>query len=242
MLHILRRRAAPRRLGAAAAIILLAQALSAAALADPPAPRILTVSGEGEIKTAPDAARLSTGVSTQARTAAEALSQNARAMTSVFEALKRAGVEAKNIQTSNITLQPQYAASKPGQAPRVTGYEASNTVDVAVYDLKALGPVIDALVAAGSNQIDGPSFFIADPKPFLERARKAAVEDAIAKARTLAEAAGVRLGPIQSIAEGGSESPVQPMRRMLAAAPAPTPVSAGEVEVSASVSIAWSIE
>lgn len=230
------------RLGAAAALLIAGAFAPVAASADPPAPRTLTVSGQGETKAPPDAAHLSTGVSTQARTAAEALSQNARAMTSVFEALKRAGVAPKNIQTSNITLQPQYAASKPGQAPRVTGYEASNTVDVEVYDLKALGPTIDALVAAGSNQIDGPSFFITDPKPLLARARKAAVEDAIARARAIADAAGVKLGPIQSIAEGGSEAPVQPMRRLLAAAPASTPVSAGEEEVSASVSISWTIE
>jgi uncharacterized protein YggE len=205
--------------------------------------RVLTVSGSGEVKGAPDQAQLSTGVVTQAQTAAAALASNSRAMTSVFDTLKRAGIPEKNIQTSNFSVSPQYGSTKPNGPQRITGYQVSNTVTVLVDRLDKVGPALDALVAAGSNQIDGPNFSIADPKPLLAKAREEAVKDATARAQTLASAAGVALGPIVSISEGGGYSPPQPMYRMAVTATAapPPPVAAGEETVSASVSITWEI-
>ena len=203
-------------------------------------PRTLTVSGMGEVKSAPDAATLSTGVVTQAATAAGALTANARAMNAVFDTLHRAGIADKNIQTSNFSVSPQYS-SKPGQTQHVVGYQVSNTVTVLVDKLDKVGPTLDALVAAGSNQIDGPSFLIADPKPLLAKAREQAVKDAVDKAQAYASAAGVTLGPIQSISEGGSYAP-QPMgRMMMSVAKADTPIAAGEESVTANVSITWEI-
>ena len=211
------------------------------ALADA-APRTLTVNGTGEVRAVPDQAPLSTGVVTQAATAAAALAANSRAMNAVFDTLKRAGIAEKNIQTSNFSVSPQYGNPKPGGAQRITGYQVSNTVTVTVIGLDKIGPAIDALVAAGSNQIDGPTFSLADPKPLLAKAREEAVKDATARAQTLAAAAGVTLGPIISISEGGGEySPPQPLGRMMLAAKAPTPIASGEESVSASVSIAWEI-
>ena len=205
-------------------------------------PRTLTVSGTGEIKSAPDAAQLSTGVVSQAPNAAAALTANARAMTAVFDTLKRAGVAEKNIQTSDFSISPQYAG-KPGQPQHIAGYQASNTVNVLVDKLDKVGPTIDALVASGSNQIDGPNFTIADPKPLLAKAREMAVKDAIAKAQVYAAAAGVSLGPIMSIGESGGQSAPRPMNRMMMSmdkAPA-TPIAGGEESVSADVSITWAI-
>jgi len=205
-------------------------------------PRTLTVSGTGEVKAAPDAATLSTGVVTQAPTAAQALQSNARAMTAVFDTLHRAGIADKDIQTSGISLSPQYGG-KQGQPQHVVGYQVSNTVSVMIDKLDRVGPVIDALVAAGSNQIDGPNFTIADPKPLLAKAREEAVKDAIAKAQAYAAAAGVSLGAITSISDGGSDNaPVPMMRGVMSMAKAPeTPVSAGEESLSAEVSITWEI-
>jgi uncharacterized protein YggE len=211
-----------------------------AALADSAAaPRTLTVSGTGEVRAAPDQAQLSTGVVAQAPSAAAALAANARAMNRVFDTLKRAGIAEKNIQTSNFSVSPQYAASKPGQTQHIVGYDVSNTVSVLVDKLDNLGPTLDALVASGSNQIDGPSFAIADPKPLLAKAREAAVKDATDRAATIAHAAGVSLGPIVSISEGGTPLLEQTPRSMMSFAKAPTPVASGEEGVSASVSITW---
>lgn len=212
-----------------------------AALADA-TPRTLTVNGTGEVSAAPDRAQLSTGVLTQATTAAAALAANSRAMIAVFDTLKRAGIAEKNIQTSNFSVSPQYTSAKPGGPSHISGYQVSNTVTVMVEKLDRVGPALDALVAAGSNQIDGPSFSIADPKPLLAKAREEAVKDAAARAQTLAAASGVTLGPIVSISESGGYSPPQPMYRMaMTAAAPPPPVAAGEESVSASVSITWEI-
>jgi uncharacterized protein YggE len=229
-------------LSAAAFAAVLLVCTSAGAQTAPPQ-RVLTVSGVGEVKGAPDQAQLSTGVVTQAATAAAALASNSRAMTSVFDTLKRAGIAEKNIQTSNFSVSPQYASTKPGGPSHIAAYQVSNTVTVMVDKLDKVGPALDALVAAGSNQIDGPNFSIADPKPLLAKAREEAVKDATARAQTLAAAAGVTLGAIVSISEGGGYAPPQPMYRMaMTASPAPPPpVSAGEESVSASVSITWEI-
>ena len=228
------------------ALSLLMLFAAPAMAADPaPAPRILTVTGTGEVRAAPDSAQLSTGVVTQAPSAAAALAANSRAMNAVFDTLKRAGIADKNIQTSNFSVSPQYATYKPGQSgpQRIVGYQVSNAVSVTVDRLDKVGPTLDALVASGANQIDGPNFSIADPKPLLAKAREAAVKDAMDRAQTYAAAAGVTLGPILSIGEGGSEAP-RPMYRAITVmnAPlAPSPVAAGEESVSASVSITWEI-
>jgi uncharacterized protein YggE len=207
--------------------------------------RTLTVSGSGEVKAAPDQAQLSTGVVTQGRNASEALKANARAMNTIFDTLKSNGIAEKNIQTSNFSVSPRYAEYKAGTSgpQKIVGYEVSNVVTVLVDKLDKVGPTLDALVAAGSNQIDGPTFSIADPVPLLAKAREAAVKDAMARAETLARAASVSLGPITSISENGGYAPPQPMYRMAMSANAapPTPIAGGEQSVSASVSITWEI-
>lgn len=208
-----------------------------------PQKRVLTVTGQGEVHGAPDQAMLSAGVVTTARTAADALKGNARAMNEVFATLKRAGIADKDMQTSDFSVQPQYETDKNGNTSRdITGYRVSNTVNVRVNDLAKVGPTLDALVASGANSIGDISFTIKDPKPLMAQARAEAVADAVARAQTLARAAGVTLGPIVSISESGYSEP-RPMYRMaaMAAAPAPTPIAAGEETVTAGVNITWSI-
>lgn len=182
------------------AVCLIALILAAPALAAPPdpgaPPRTLTVTGTGIAKAAPDEADFSTGVVASAPTAGAALAANSRAMNAVISTLKRQGVPDKAIQTSNLSLNPQYQICKPNAAcpQKIAGYQVSNTVSVTVALDKA-GAVLDALVASGANQINGISFSIHDPKPLLAEARADAVKDAIEKASLYAKAAGVGLGP-----------------------------------------------
>jgi uncharacterized protein YggE len=226
-------------------VALLATTPCFAAPADTPAPRTLSVTGQGIAKAAPDEANFSTGVVAQGATAAQALAANSHAMNAVFATLKRQGIPDKAIQTSNLSLSPQYQQCKPNVAcpQKIVGYEVSNTVSVTV-SLDKTGPVLDALVASGSNQIGGISFAIHDPKPLLEQARGEAVKDAFARAQLYAKAAGVSLGPILAIQEGGSAVP-QPMFKAMAmraesigSFPA---VAGGEEAVSANVSITWAL-
>jgi uncharacterized protein YggE len=206
----------------------------------PPQSRLLTVTGEGEIRAKPDQATLSAGVITEAKTAAAALVANSRAMNGVFDTLKRLGIPERAIRTSELSVQPQYPGDS--RTPRhITGYQVSNGVSVTVDDLTKVGPAIDALVSSGSNALGDISFSIGNPKPLLAQARELAVKDALTKAETLARASGVTLGPIVQISEGGVGGPPQPLMRMAMAPAAATPIAAGEQTVSASVSVSWEI-
>jgi len=223
----------------------LALALVAVAPTDAAAPGTLSVSGQGEVRAAPDQAVLSTGVTTTAPTAAAALSENAAKMNAVFATLKRLGVPDKSIQTSNFMVSPQYPPYNANESglQKIVGYTVSNQVSITLDDPKKLGATLDALVAAGSNQINSVGFVIRDTAALLVKARAAAVADAIARAHTYAGAAGVTLGPILTIQEGASEGP-RPMYDMVVTAqraPAPTPTAPGEQSVNASVTVVFSI-
>lgn len=225
--------------------------LAAAQPAMPPHPHILSVSGEGEVRAVPDQAQLSAGVVSQAKTAAAALAANSTAMNEVFATLKKRGIPEKSIATSNFSINPQYPPYRQ-DAPnedrsRIIGYEVSNQVTVIVDDVSKVGTVLDALVASGANQAGGVSFTIRDSKPLMRQAREDAVKDARAKAETLAKAAGVTLGSIVSINEGGSYRPTPMFAGKMAmdmAAPSapPPPVAPGEQSVTANVSIVWEIQ
>lgn len=226
-----------------AALAFLAAALAALPAQAGPAPRLITMSGTGEVRAAPDQAELSAGVVSEARTAAAALADNSANMNAVFAALKTLGVPAKNIRTSGFSVTPQYPPYNSKEERHIIGYQVSNTVTVKLDDQKKLGPALDALVAAGANQIFSVGFSISDPKPLLLKAREEAVKDARLKAETYARAAGVSLGPVQSIGESGAEPP-RPMVMVTAmrAAAAPTPVAAGEQTVRATVTVTWQIQ
>jgi len=228
---------------AAAALIGPRQGISAP---DADLPRVINVSGMGEVKTRPDMATVSTGVVTEAATAKDALAKNNAAMAAVIAALKNAGVAEDDIQTSNFSVSPKYPPYQPNQttAPRIVGYTVSNQVTAAVKDLKKLGSILDTLVQAGSNQINGISFGVDEPKPLLDNARKKAVADARAKAELYAAAAGVSLGRVVQISESSAVMPPQPMYRMAAApvAAESVPIAAGQQTVTANVSITYEIQ
>jgi uncharacterized protein YggE len=193
----------------------------------------VALAASGEVKAAPDMATVSLGVQTQATTAAQAMSDNARRMAEVVAAIRRGGVEAKDIQTSGLNLAPQWAYEQ-NQPPRLTGYQASNQVTVTVNDLARLGPVLDAVVGAGANQVNGVSFGLKDPQAAQDQARQKAVQALQARARLYADATGYRVGRLVNLSETGGvfPEPPRPLARMTAAvAMAPTPVEAGELDV-----------
>lgn len=207
--------------------------------------RTITVQGHGEAMGAPDNATITAGVTTEAKTAAAALSDNADAMNRVFAALKKIGVPDKHIQTSEFSVQPQYApynANAP-DVQHIVGYQVSNQVTVMIDNVGNVGPAIDALVSAGANQMNSISFGIKDQKALLTQARTAAVDDATARAIVLTKAAHVTLGPIVSIEEAQVELPRPVFARAMAAREAaPSPVAGGEQTISAGVSITWDIK
>lgn len=203
-------------------------------------PRTLSITGHGEAHGRPDIAQIQAGVTTTASSAATALSANNGRMNAVFAALKKLGVPDRNIQTSGFSVFPQYTNGDNNNPRRLTGYQVSNTVTVKLERVDRTGPALDALVAAGANQMNGISFDIARPEPLLDQARADAVTDARHRAEVYAKAAGVSLGSIQSISENGASTPPRPLYRMAVMAEA-APVAPGEQTLSADVTLVWEI-
>lgn len=212
---------------------------------------LLSVSAEGKITRTPDLASFSAGVVSQGKTASEALAANSADMSRVIAALKRAGIADRDIQTSNLSLNPVYQPQRnlpdgtidPPQ-PRIVGYQANNTVNVRQRNLKDFGKVIDTLVTAGANQVNGPSFEVENPDPALDGARTAAMQKARARAELYARAAGLKVSRILSISESGGWSPPQPVMYRMAAmdgAPPAPPVQAGELQLSVNVTVQFEL-
>lgn len=228
---------------------------------------LLSLSAEGQSRRTPDLALFSAGVVTQAQTASQAMSQNAARMDAVVAALKRAGIAERDIQTQQLSLQPRYSnpeqeaqlrarinrepyvpPAEP-QAPRIIGYEAQNTVQVRVRRLADMGRIIDTLITAGANQVNGPSFTLDEPQAALDEARTEAVQRGRQRAELYARAAGLRVGRILSISEGGGYYPVQDIvvtgARMGGFAapppPPPAPVAPGELTLGVSVSMQFEL-
>ena len=211
----------------------------------PPLPAdatLLSVQAQADAQAAPDIATLSAGVVTQAADGNGAMRQNAEQMTRVLAALKSAGVVERDIQTSGVNLQPQYRYAE-NQPPAITGYQASNTVNVKLRDVAKMGKVLDALVASGANQINGPSFGIDDPEPLYAQARLEALKLAQARADSYAKALGLRVRRIVSLGEGGAAMPmpVPRMAMMKAEAMDSTPVAPGQSSVSVSLDVVFEL-
>jgi uncharacterized protein YggE len=220
--------------------LILAVAAAFASPAQAADPRTIAMTGHGETRAAPDMAQVTAGVSTMAPTAAQALAANSSRMKTVFAALEKLGVAEKDIQTANFFVSPQYSNGDNNGSRRLTGYQVNNDVTVRLQGTAKLGGALDALVAAGANQINGVSFSIQNNAPLLEKARIEAIADARARAETYAKAAGVSLGAILSISEGGSEAAPRPVYRMAAMA-AETRIAPGEQSVAADVTVVWEI-
>ena len=209
---------------------------------------MLTVSADGEARVAPDEATVRLGVSAQAPTAREAQDQVNRTAGAILEAVRRLGIPADRIQTSELNLGPVYGQDRSGsevREPRIVGYQSSNVVSVQVEQLDKVGPVIDAGLGAGANRLEGVAFGLRDDRKARADALTQAVEEARGKADALARALKVRLVRILEVAEGGIAVTPQPFVKsrmaLETAAMADTPVSAGQVGVSATVTVRWEI-
>jgi uncharacterized protein len=229
------KRIAHRALLAFAAGVLLAAPAWAEGL--PPA---ISVTGEATVSVPPDLAEVEAGVSSDAKTAREASETNNATMGKLLLALKAAGIDARDIQTSRLSLQPQNAPNRTGSSA-ITGYRASNRVTVRLHDVSKVAGTIDMLVGAGANDIGGINFMVSQASKLLDDARTQAVADARRKAEIYAKAAGVTLGAPLVISEGGAPGPM-PFRKMMGGMAAATPVAQGEETLSVTVNVSWAIK
>lgn len=224
-----------------ALVVTTAALLAAPALAQTPPPAI-SVTGEATVSVPPDQAQIDGGVATDAKTAREASDTNNAAMGKVLLALKAAGVDEKDYQTSRLSLQPQYAPNRSGPQSPIVGYRATNRVTIRVRDVTKVANMIDVLVGAGANDIGGINFTVLQASKLLDEAREQAMSDARRKAQIYAKAAGVSLGEPLSITEEGSGTPM--FRAKVAGGMAATaaPVAQGEETLSVTVHVSWAIK
>ena len=216
--------------------------LAAPALAQTMAPPAISVTGEANVSVAPDLAQIDGGVTSDAKTAREASEANNAAMGKVLLALKGAGIDEKDYQTSRLSLQPQFAANyKPSDRAGIVSFRASNRVTVKIRDVTKVANVIDVLVGAGANEIGGINFTVTQASKHLDDAREKAIADARRKAEIYAKAAGVTLGEPISISEEGAPVPVF-RGRLAAPMAAGAAVAQGEETLSVTVSVTWAIK
>ncbi|WP_297112174.1 SIMPL domain-containing protein [uncultured Devosia sp.] len=210
----------------------------------------ISIEGRGEVRAAPDMATINSGVTTQGATAREALDANTAAMTNLIDALKEAGIEARDIQTSGFSVNPNYVYSDARDdlgyslPPKINGYQVSNNVTVVVRDLAELGAILDRSVTVGANTVNGVSFSVADPSELLNEARRQAFADAREKAELYAGVANATLGDLESISERQDFNGPQPYpmyARSEMSAAAPVPVEAGEMSFAITVNVSWDL-
>lgn len=219
--------------------------------ADEPKPGVINVNASGRATVTPDMAVLNLAVMREAATAREALDANTKAMAEVLKAMQDTGIAERDLQTSNFNIRPRYIYPKQKSdgsqlPPKIIGYTVNNSLTVRVRDLAKLGTILDEAVTLGVNSGGNIQFTTDNPTAALEEARKKAMANAIAKAKTLTEAAGVNLGRIVSISESAGRRPrprpvAYAARARLTEAAAPVPVAAGENSYSVSVSVQWEL-
>ena len=234
------------------ALALGATALPAAATAQAMAPVAvlsgtrLDISATGEVTRVPDLAIISAGVQTLQPTATAAIEENAERMERVRAALKRAGIADRDIQTSSINLNPEYVYDQ-NRPPRLTGYRATNTVNVKFRDLKRTGAILDALVAQGANQINGPNLTIDKPEAAYDEARIKAIAAGQARAELYARALGKRVVRLLSVSESGAYvPPPMPMaayaRDMSAQAVSKTEIDPGTQQLQVNLNMSFELQ
>ncbi|WJY21428.1 SIMPL domain-containing protein [Fontisubflavum oceani] len=227
-------------------VLSMAVFLGGAAVASAEEIATMTIHGQGEIAVTPDMATLRLGVVTEAETAGAALAANSADLAAVLDTLGTAGIEARNIQTSQLSIHPIWSdhmsSISDGRDRQITGFTATNELSVRVRDLEKLGDVLDAVAAQGANTMRGLSFGLSDPDPVTEEARLAAVADAQARATLLAGAAEVEIVGIHRIEDStGGMSPAGRAEFGMLARDA-VPIAEGEVTVSATVTIIYEID
>jgi len=235
-------------LSLALAIALTTSPLAAHEETASPVVPILSVQANGEARVAPDEATVRLGVLAQAPTARAAMDEANRSANAILDAIRKLGVKAEDIQTSELNLNPLYANEPEmrGGEPRISGYQATNVVSVRLEKLDQVGPVVDAGLAAGANRLDGVMFGLRNDEAARSTALTRAAEAARSKAETLARALRVRLVEIVEVVEGGVSvfTPMYKGARMAmeSSMAADTPVSAGQVGIDANITLRYRIE
>ena len=197
------------------------------------AERLVTVTGEATVAVPPDSAVIRIGVSSLEKTG----EANAKQMTAVLTTVKASGIAERDIQTSRLSLQPQYDPNKGGTA-RLTGFQANNQVTIRIRDIDNLPTVLDRAIAAGANEMSGIEFVVSDQSKLLDQARDEAIADARRKAELYARAARAKLGQVVSISEEGTAPQPRPMQAVRAGA---VPIAPGEQTLRAIVSVSYEL-
>jgi uncharacterized protein YggE len=202
----------------------------------------IVVSGTGRVSVEPDVAELRLGVAVSRPTVEAARTAAAETMKAILDAVLAAGVAARDVRTTLLSVQPRYDY-RDGKAPTLVGYDLSNIVEITARDLGKLGAVVDGALSAGATSLDGLSFRLDDPREAERSARIAAVKEARSRAEVLAEASGVGIAGVADIVEGGPRPtwPQPKATRMLQAADAGTAVEAGTTEISVTVTVTFRI-
>ncbi|MFM8323059.1 MAG: SIMPL domain-containing protein [Chloroflexota bacterium] len=205
--------------------------------------RTMSVNGSGKVYLTPDIAYITIGVHTENPSAQDAVAANNKQAQAVLDALKAAGIADRDLQTTNFSIVPQQSYDDQGRPTGEIRYLVDNQVYATVRDITAIGDVLDAAVKAGANTISGIQFDVADKTAALSNARQAAMNDAQKKAQELAGAAGVELGPVQTINEftSGGPVPMYDMRAGMAAEAASVPVQSGQMLLTLEVSVVYEI-
>jgi hypothetical protein len=208
-------------------------------LQSPPAARVIVI-GEGSVSAQPDCAQIRSGVTTRAKTAKEAADANSRLMTAITAALTDSGVEQKDIQTVQFSVQPIYAQPQSNAERKLSGFTVSNQVNVTIRQISKLGDILDRLVTAGATDIGDVEFLHSDPAKALDQARAAAIADARRKAELYAQAAGLSLGRVAWITEDSGYAPAMPMAAMRGGLGGmPVPIAPGEDTLHARITVGF---
>jgi uncharacterized protein len=232
-----------RRLSGAAvltAAVLAAGPVHAQQPQSPPEGRIFVI-GTGSVHAAPDYARITSGVTTRAKTVKEANDANSKLMGTITAALVDSGIAQADIQTSRFSIQPVYAPPQPNVEPKLSGYSVSNQVEVVIRQISKIGDILDRLVGAGATDIGNIAFLNSDPSKLLDQARESAVADARHKAELYARASGVTLGRVVSITEETVEGAPIAMARASARAASAVPIASGENTLEARITVGYEI-
>jgi uncharacterized protein YggE len=202
------------------------------------ADKLITVTGDATVAVAPDTAVMRIGVTSQGKTARDASDTNSKQMTTVMAAIRDADIPDRDIQTSRLSLQPQYDPNKGGTA-RLLGFQVTNQLTIKLRDIDKLPAILDRAIAAGANEMSGIEFIVSEQSKLLDQARDDAIADARRKAELYAKAAGVKLGRVISINEEGSTPPPRPVMQAMRAGS--VPVAPGEQNLRASVAVSYEI-
>lgn len=202
----------------------------------------MSVSGSGTVSAKPDMADADFAVVTESKTAGDALQQNNQAVEQLFSTLEQHEIPQKDVQTTSFDVSPKYVYHRNSdEPPQIVGYTVTNQVHVHVHDLSRLGELLDAAVGAGANRVQGIRFSVSQRDRLLDRARREAVQQARHTAQVLAEAAGVKLGPVIGISENPHSRPPRPVSMREAAAAEGVPVAPGRQAIEVDVTLTFEL-